>query len=78
MSQGSGIAMESTGEAIWMPWQKRISASGVSRRRAWMMSARGSSEGGVVARPMSSNTRAVRQAVLSAWATVCGAMKRPW
>ena len=61
-----------------MPWQKRMRFSGVSRRMAWMMSARGSSEGGVVVRPMSSNTRATRQAVFSAWATVCGAMNSPW
>ena len=34
-------------------------------------------EGGVVVRPMSSNTRATRQAVFSAWATVWGAMNSP-
>ena len=60
-----------------MPRQKRQRFSADLRVMVWMMSYLGSSGPGSESKPSFSSIAAQRAAVLSAWAVVCGAMKRP-
>ena len=77
MGHGSGVTNESTGAPDCMPRQKRSIASGLPKCTICMMSERFSSTDGELGMPSSSIIPAQKTAVLSACATVCGAMKSP-